>query len=407
MTDVLVKRLADERGTKKTLVESYASAAADEGRDLTASELETISHARSRIAELDLQISAVAEDLEMADGMQDRLRSIDPASVAKQTHYRSAGELFFDVLHQSEEASRARYGQAQKRAAQHMGTDKANTVATAGDLGGLTVSPTVGPIIDPYPRGMPLANAIGLIQAPSSMHFMLPRLDDPDFATGVAVQTKEKEELASKKFDVTADPVALATVGGYINVSQQLQSLQAGSLDLIIGHMNRRLSGAIDRTLVAELTKTTSKGALAADADAATILKAIFDASAAVFTKTGEMARAIVMGPLGYARLGSLVDAAGRPMFNLAGSPSNTIGGAMSASDMQGGVVAGLQVIVTPGIADAEFFVIGADSLTGFIYRFPILEAVEPSLMGRQVAVAAAVAAHQPIANSAVHLSAA
>jgi hypothetical protein len=256
---------------------------------------------------------------------------------------------------------------------------------------------------------MPFANAIGLIDAPNSLHFMRPRIVDPDFETAVGEQGEdatlgfEKAELPSKKFDVTADPVALATIGGYLNVSQQLISLQPGSLDMIIGHMNKRLAGAIDRRMVAEVAKSTGKVTLAADADAAAILKALFDASAKVYDATGELASWVAMGPLGWARLGSLTDAAGRPMFPYLGA-ANALGGANASTFAMSGP-AGLNPVVTPAIKDATFWVGNGACVEGYIYRFPILEAVEPSVLGRQVAVSAAVAGYRPNANGAVHLA--
>jgi HK97 family phage major capsid protein len=283
-----------------------------------------------------------------------------------------------------------------------MGTDSAATTPTAGDLGGLVVKPVVGPIIDPYPRSMPFASTLGLIESTNALHFMRPRIDDPDFLTGVAQQTAEKAELVSKKFDVTAEAVALKTVGGYLNISQQLISLQPGSLDLIVSHMLRRLGNAIDRTLVAEVAKSTGKTTLAANADAATILKAIFDASAKVYDATGELATWIAMGPAGWARLGSLVDAAGRPLFPYLGA-ANALGTAQA--DSFGIMPAGLRSVVTPAIADATFWVGNGACIEGYLYRFPVLEAVEPSVLGRQVAVAAAVAGYRPFANASQHLA--
>jgi hypothetical protein len=69
------------------------------------------------------------------------------------------------------------------------------------------------------------------------------------------------------------------------------------------------------------------------------------------------------------------------------------------------GSVAGLRVIVTPAIADNTFWVGNSYVIEGAIYRYPVLEAVEPSVLGRQIAVAASTAGYRPIANGAVHLA--
>lgn len=407
--DQLFANLTNERGQKESLIRNYADAAATEGRDLTETEQETMRAARSRIEAIDSQLVLVADDLSLADSVRDKLRMVTVATGSMaEASYRSAGDMLWDMLHQTDENARLRYGRAMKRAAEHMGTDKAKTVPVAGDLGGLIPTPVVGPVIDPYPSGMPFATALGLTSSPDALYWRRPKIVDPNFATGVGPQGSagtagfEKAELPSKAFDITADLVPLTFMGGYLNISQQLISLVAGSLDTIVGHMNKRLANAIEKALIAEMAKSTGKITLAADADSAAILKAIYDASAAVYAATGELAQWIVMGPLGYARLGSLVDLAGRPLFPTLG-PANAIGTA-SAGEFTGSV-AGLRTIVTPGITDATYWVGNGDVMEGAIYRYPLLEAVEPSVFGRQIAVAASVAGYRPMPNAAIHLA--
>lgn len=58
--------------------------------------------------------------------------------------------------------------------------------------------------------------------------------------------------------------------------------------------------------------------------------------------------------------------------------------------------VAGLQAVVTPSITDDTFYVGGGNAIEGYLYRYPVLEAVEPSVLGRQVAVAASLAFYKP-----------
>ena len=407
IADPMVEKFLLERDAKERMVETIKQVALDQNRDLNDDERAAITAAKDRVSAIDVQLELVGDNLAMTDEARNRLarvtRSVTPAPA-----YSRAGDVLYDLLHLGEPDSATRMRQAMNRAAEHMGTDKTKTVPVAGDLGGLVVRPVVGPIIDPYPSGMPFATALGLVESPSAMHFMRPRIVDPDFATSVGDQGDaatagfEKAELPSKAFNVTADPISLGTVGTYLNISQQLVSLQPGSLDLIVSHLLRRLGNAIDNALVAEMTESTGKITLAADADAATILAAIFDASAAVYAATGSLATWIVMGPTGWARLGGLTDLAGRPLFPTL-NPSNAPGNA-TATDFGMGV-AGLRAVVTPAITDDTFWVGNSMVMEGYIFRFPVLEAVEPSVLGRQVAVAAAIAGFRPIANGAIHLA--
>lgn len=406
--DTLLTTLVAEREQKVNLIRNYADAAKTEGRDLTESEQDTMGKARSRIGELDKQVAILADDLEMAADVKDKLRQVSIAVSSDEPGYRRGGEVLFDVLHQGDDAARARLGRAMKRAAEHMGTDSTKTVPVAGDLGGLVVAPVVGAVIDVYPRGMPFASALGLTTSPDAMHFMRPRIDDPAFLTSSGPQGSggtagfEKAELPSKAFNVTADPVALATVGEYLNISQQLLSFQSSSLDLITSHMLRRLGYAIDRALLTELKLSTGKVTLAATATAAEVIQALYDASAAVYSATGDLASWVVMGPQGYARLGGLTDLAGRPLFPTIGAANAP--GTASAGEFVGSV-AGLRVVVTPAIANEDMWVGNGLVIEGYVYRFPVLEAVEPSVLGRQVAVAAAIAGYRPVPNGAVLLA--
>jgi len=136
-----------------------------------------------------------------------------------------------------------------------------------------------------------------------------------------------------------------------------------------------------------------SKITLPATATAAEILQALYDASAAYYAVTGELASWVAMGPLGWARLGGLTDLAGRPLFPTLGA-SNAPGTA--SADSFALTVAGLQPVVTRTITDDTYYVGGSEAVEGYMMPLPVLEAVEPSVLGRQVAVAASVGSHQP-----------
>ena len=408
MADKLTDTLTHERNAKLTLIQNLKDQAADEGRDLTEQDMQTIEAASEIVKAKNRQLDLLCQDLEMAEDTQNRLKGLGNAVVAGDFHYRSAGQLLWDVLHQAEPDAKIRYGKVMRRAAEHMGTVAANTTPTAGDLGGLVVRPVVGPVADPYPKGMPFATAVGMRDIPTTdgFGFSRPHIVDANFDTGVAKQTLEKAELASKAFSVAVTNVPLETTGGYLNVSQQLLAFQPTSLDIIIGQLRSRLENAIDKLMVTTAQASTGHVELADSADAAATLKAIYDAAAAYFAVTRELPSWIAMGPLGWARLGSLTDAAGRPLFPTLGAANAP--GTMSATTFST-TVAGLVPVVTPAITTNEFEVGGSAGLEGYLYRYPVLEAVEPSVLGRQVAVAASVAGYRPtpFANSVINVGSA
>jgi hypothetical protein len=378
---------------------------ADRGGDPSADDLDVMQRAFARIDKLDELIKIVGEDRTMDDETRDKLLHSTPPTPGG-VMYRSGGEMVWDCLHanygsqhdREDQDAKRRWDVVMKRAAQHMGTEAAKTTPVAGDVGGLYVAPIVGPVIDLYPAAQPFLSAIGKQPSPSAINFTRPRIVDPNFATGAGVQTLEKAELVSQKFDVKVDTLSLSTVGGYLNVSQQLMSLQPSGWNIIVSQLQKRVAYQGEVAIITELDKTTATVPLAAGADSATVLAALFDAAALVYENTNALPTWIAYGPKGWAMLGSLVDAAGRPLFPFLGA-SNAMGSSDLGSFGLGPL--GLQQIVTPGITDETLYMGNGLAIEAYGYSFPILEAVEPSLLGRQVAVAEALAFYRPTTKEA------
>ena len=194
------------------------------------------------------------------------------------------------------------------------------------------------------------------------------------------------------------DNLNLTTVGGYLNVSQQLMSLHPTAWNIIVGQLQRRTAYAGEAAAIAELSLSGAHVPLAAGAGAKATIEALFEAAALVYTNTGELPTWIAYGPLGWQQLGSLTDLAERPLFPFLGA-ANALG-TSSLGDFNLGPL-GLQQIVTPGITTSDIWVGNSLGLEAYSYPFPILEAIEPSLLGRQVAVAEAYAFYRPTTTEA------
>jgi hypothetical protein len=413
--NTLVEQYVSERDQLLNTVQVLKNTTLDRGGDPSDADLEVMEKAYARIDQLDKFIKTVGEDRQMDE--ETRLKLLNPTPpVSGALKYRSGGEMVWDCLHanfgtghnhEDQEAKR-RWDLVMKRAAQHMGTDAAQTTPVAGDLGGLYVVPVVGPVVSLFPAGQPFLSAMGRRPAPSSMTFTRPRIVDPAFghgpggppaaprppgSVGVDLQPMQKGELASAKFDVKVDTLSLSTVGGYLNVSQQLMQLQAGAWDIIVGQMQQRLAWAGEYAAIQELALTTAVVPLPPGSTSDVVLTALFDAAALVYQNTYALPSWIAYGPLGWAMLGSLVDLAGRPLFPFLGA-ANAFGQA-NLGDFNLGPL-GLQQIVTPGITDENIYMGNAFGFEAYVYSFPILEAVEPSVLGRQLAVAEAMCFYRP-----------
>ena len=390
--DVLIRKFLDEREQKVAVIEQLASVAEEEGRDLYETDLETIQNCRSRITFLDSQIDKVGGDLEMADSVKQRLRTLDPTVVAKDFSYRSAGEYMWDALHQHESTdAQARWQKFHKRAAEHLGLDKAKTVPVAGGFNGLVVASPTGAILDPKPQGRPLFTALGVTPVTSST-FTRPRIVDANLTTGVAAQANEKAELVSKTWDILSEPVSMTVYGGYINVSELLIDMIAPSLDMVVSHMNRRLELVSEAAAVAQLALTTATVAITMP----NVNAALGDAAAAVFAATGMLPTWLAMGPAGWGNLLGLNDAAGRPLFPPVG-PANALGSGDATQFTAR--VHGLEVVVTAGISDATMYMGNRYGVEVYEKRHPVMQAIEPSVFGRQIAVATSLGFYRPITN--------
>jgi hypothetical protein len=380
----------------------------------------TVVSLRGRVLDLDKQLKLMTVDYSLDEETASNIKKWTGQPVATQEGHawRTVGDALWDYLHKDTDrdarariadfeaiASRASSASGKSsesyihlRAAQHMGTTAAATTPTAGGFGGLIVSPVAGPIIDIGYYGTPVLSVLGVQDAPNPFSFVRPRIIDPHINDGAGPQAGglEKGELPSYKFDVNSESVSMKLVGGYLNVSQQVISWLPGGLDIIIRQLTRRAQRAAELAATAELAKSTVLIPLADAATSAEVLKALGDAAAAVFTATGAMPTWLVVGPAGWSRLFSLVDAAGRPLFPSL-NPANALGSRQL--DNLAGTTAGLPTAVSPGVTDQDMFMGNGDSIELYRSNLPVLEAVEPSVLGRQVAVAVGLGAYQPITN--------
>ena len=403
MPDAITQKLLDERDDIVSRANGVKKTALEQSRDLTEGERTTLANFQTRVAELDTQLQFTTMSYELSEQTRDNLARMSSAPVqirdGNPWEKATAGQVLWDYLHQHQDRDASNriqaFNRAQTRAAEHMGTTAAVTVPVAGGFGGLIVAPVVGPIIDLSGPDMPLTTAIGSQDAPNGFQFMRPRIVDPDLDTAAGPQAggKEKAELPSKKFDLASDMVSMSTIGNYLNLSLQAETFVPGALDIVVRQLNRRTSRGIEKATVTQITNASKVIALADDATAAEVQAAIFAGAAAVFTATGRMPEWMAVGPLGWARLGALTDLAGRPIFPGL-NPANALGTANPGSMTL--TVAGLRVIVSPGITDEDIFMGNGEGIELYSYRYPLLSATEPSLLGRQLAVAASLGSYKP-----------
>lgn len=222
------------------------------------------------------------------------------------------------------------------------------------DNGGLIPRPIVGPIVDTLLAQRPFVGAVGVRAMPgSSSVFDRPKVTQH---TTVGAQGSELAELSSQKMLVTKLAVTKATYGGAIRLSVQDRDftdpaiLQLLVEDMVKGYAKETDNAAADAFVAA----VTDEIALAANATVDVVIKAIYDAAAAINGDVNELPDTIFASPDQWARLGSLVDTSKRPVFpSLA--PSNAAGTANAASFSSNPL--GLDLVVDSNFASGTLIV--------------------------------------------------
>lgn len=76
MPDVMLAKLKDERDSKLAFIEELGNTAASENRDLSTNELEIITRAKDRVAEVDGQLTVLARESTLDEAAQTRLSQL-------------------------------------------------------------------------------------------------------------------------------------------------------------------------------------------------------------------------------------------------------------------------------------------------------------------------------------------
>jgi HK97 family phage major capsid protein len=402
MPNVMAAKLVEERDSKLKFADDLADGAAADNRDLSHNELELITRSKDRVKEIDEQLVVLARESDLDEQSQQRLARLAGATVGgadQQVQYRTAGAYLHDYL-----ATLIGEGERKTQATDRLRRyHRAASHITTGEFTGVFPDAIVGPLTNTINADRPLVSALGTIPVPSGPSFRRPRLNDPNIATGVGVQAAQKDELVSQQFTITSDPVDLETRGGYVNVARQVLDWNVASMDTIVSQLAARYSYSTERGAVTEMSLSTSHVTLAAAADSAAVIEAIYEAAAMVYTETGKLPTHLAAGPLGWARLGSLTSTQGVPTFPFL-NPGNAQGSMGGPGTFQGNPV-GLTLVVTPAIVDDTFWVLNSTGMEVYEQVVGQLQVVEPSVLGIQVAYAGYVGYYRPAPDGAVHVS--
>jgi HK97 family phage prohead protease/HK97 family phage major capsid protein len=206
----------------------------------------------------------------------------------------------------------------------------ANIHAATGDVL-VSDSSVPTPIVEPLFTSLnplrPIVTALGAKAMPQQgASFLRPYVK---VASSVGLQSTELTALSTADFEVGQLTVSKKTFGGKLILSEQAIDWSSPSmLDAAIEDLAGRYALATEKDVVDTLAAgiTNSQEVIVTDyTDSEEVIADLYTASAAIATAGNYLPNALVVSPAMWAKLGSLVDLQGRPLFPM-NAPANGAG---------------------------------------------------------------------------------
>ena len=378
-TDALLARFQGELEERTKFMDGLVESAESDQRDLTEQEMGLLARTRERIQAINDQVGPLREAAKIASTSRDRTAEIarefaearNPALVSP-IEYRSAGAYVLDVWRAGlgiEEASQRL--DVYQRAAAHQ---------TTPDNPGLLPEKILGPVISFVDESRPLVSALGPRDLPSGS-WSRPTITQH---TLVGEQTAEKTELASRKMIIGKVPVEASTYGGYVNVSRQnIDWSQPAVMDIVINDLAGQYAIQTETAAGAAVVAAAGAGPTIADASAAAVAAALWEAAGAVYAAMPGAGRLlIVCSPDVLGLIGPLF----APINPQNAQSSGFSAGSFGPGPM--GAISGIGVIMSAGLPAQTMIVMSSAAAEVYEDRLGALQVVEPSVLGVQVAYA-------------------
>ncbi len=385
-SDAMISRLQTELEERNTHAQGIIRAAQDDERDLNDAEKKTLGGLRERMVELRSQLDELDSTAELAVQTANRMQELDHAirtarsGSPNEVEYRSAGQFICDQwqAHLGDRTAQERL-EIYTRAAAHQKT---------ADNTGVIPIPAIGDVINFIDAARPMVSAIGPRPMPSQNWFRPLITQQPTVGVqgSAGAAADEKSELVSQKMLITKLTGTAVTYGGYVNVSRQdIDFSSPQIMDIVIeGLANAYALQTETATGTALDASASTNVGYGASPTAATLTGALWSAMATVYNAVkgapGQVVLAVAADRL--AVFGPLF-----PPFNVQnGQSAGLLAGNFGSGDI--GNVAGVRLIMSPGLASGKSFLFHTAAVDVFEQRVGSLQAVEPSVLGIQVAYA-------------------
>jgi HK97 family phage major capsid protein len=384
--DAMIRRLEKELEERNAFAQGLIASVQDAERDLNDTEKAQLTEVRTRMGVIKEQIEELSETARIASDIAQRAKQVDLAiTTARRSgesgpvEYRSAGHWMVDLISAASGSRDARERlELFERAAAHQKT---------GDNLGIVPDPIVGDVINFIDAARPIVSFVGPRDMPSAT-WHRPKVTQ---STAVAVQGTaggagdEKTELTSQKMTITRLTGNAVTYGGYVNVSRQnIDFSSPSALDAVINDLAAQYAIETEAAIAAELatTGTTAVGYGTTPTNDL-VAAAVWEAAANVYAAVkgqGRLLLAVAPDTLGIFG----------PLFAPV-NPQNAQSAGFTAGQFAQGVmgsISGVPVAMSAGLASGEAFMFSTAAIEAYEQRVGALQAIEPSVLGTQVAYA-------------------
>jgi HK97 family phage major capsid protein len=398
---VLVRLLA-ERDTQVRFIDETLARVETEERDLVDAERNNLTAARERIGALDAQIEPLEEFEQLRDAHRSSSSSYSPGRSSSSSddrrpltttqprgpEYRTAGAVIVDRIraHDGDADARDRLRDANltRDAGWAQGESRAVAHQTTDETPGLLPEAIRGQIDNDIDAARPFMASVGIqpLDTPGKT-FERPVVTQH---TTAGEQTAEKAELPSRPLIISGVPFNKRTFGGALNISRQdIDWTSPAAWDAVIRDLEEQYAletenAAADAFAAAVTATEELTTAAGASPTLAELSAGFYGAAAAAYGGVKRLPDHVWMSLDMWAAYGPILDASAASNFNGPGAGND------SAVNTLEGAVMRLPRTVVPSFP-AGTIIVGVRSKTEvYEQRIGLLQAVQPSVLGVEVA---------------------
>lgn len=395
MPNAVLDRLEEQRAEQLTFVDQLLARVDAEGRDLVDAERANLTAARQRVTEIDQQLVPLREFEALREASSDgtpfpptrRRSEPQPLDRTAATAYRSAGAFLVD--HLRARGMRSMGIPPDPNAAARIERAAVDNQTTP-DTPGVLPQPVIGPIVNTIDASRPFVTSIGArsMGGIPGTQFSRPKVTQH---VDVGKQAAEKTQLASRRMKILSVPFVKETYGGTVDISRQdIDWTSPAAWDALVQDLADVYGGQTEIAASTAFAAAVLQTVPAATADLEGIAAALYAAAVKCY-RGGAAAGTLPLGKLPnrlwvsldmWAAVGAIVDVARLVV------PPGGVNGNLGSSELASfsGDVLNVPRVVVPGFPDGTV-VLGTSTLFEFYEeQIGLLSAVEPSILGVEVA---------------------